>query len=115
MTLSTTTGDSTTISWTPGVGVTTSGTVTLKVTAIDGEDTQDFTITVSPADDDVDDDEDGYTENEGDCDDTDPDVNPGADEVPDDGIDNDCDGETDEGDGDGGGSSGGLCFIGTLL
>jgi hypothetical protein len=45
---------------------------------------------------DVDDDLDGYTENEGDCDDTDPDINPGEAEVCD-GIDNNCNDQTDEG------------------
>ena len=44
----------------------------------------------------VDDDGDGYTENQGDCDDTDAYVNPAATEL-EDGIDNDCDGEIDEG------------------
>ena len=44
----------------------------------------------------VDDDGDGYTENQGDCDDTDASVNPAATEL-EDGIDNDCDGEIDEG------------------
>jgi len=45
---------------------------------------------------DTDDDNDGYTENQGDCDDTDASINPGATEL-EDGIDNDCDGEIDEG------------------
>ncbi|CAI8153939.1 MAG: Uncharacterised protein [Formosa sp. Hel3_A1_48] len=44
----------------------------------------------------TDDDNDGYTENQGDCDDTNAQVNPGATEI-EDGIDNDCDGEIDEG------------------
>ena len=35
---------------------------------------------------------DGFSENGGDCDDTDDDVNPAAIEQPGDGIDNDCDG-----------------------
>ncbi len=44
---------------------------------------------------DIDDDEDGFTENEGDCDDTDPGVRPGvADGC--DGFDTDCDGTVDE-------------------
>ena len=45
---------------------------------------------------DIDDDNDGFTENEGDCDDTDASINPAATEIID-GIDNDCDGEIDEG------------------
>ena len=46
--------------------------------------------------DNVDNDNDGYTENQGDCDDTNAQINPGATEI-EDGIDNDCDGEIDEG------------------
>jgi hypothetical protein len=42
-----------------------------------------------------DDDKDGYTENEGDCDDTDRDVHPGAIDTCD-GVDTDCDGSFDE-------------------
>ena len=44
----------------------------------------------------IDNDNDGYTENQGDCDDTNVSVYPGATEV-EDGIDNDCDGYVDEG------------------
>ena len=44
---------------------------------------------------DIDDDGDGYTENDGDCDDTDATIYPGATDI-EDGIDNDCDGEIDE-------------------
>ncbi|MBU0984159.1 MAG: putative metal-binding motif-containing protein [candidate division Zixibacteria bacterium] len=44
----------------------------------------------------IDDDGDGYTETDGDCDDTDPSVNPGAIEVCN-GIDDNCDGSVDEG------------------
>ena len=46
-------------------------------------------------DSDIDDDGDGYTENQGDCDDSNAQINPGATEL-EDGIDNDCDGEVDE-------------------
>ena len=42
----------------------------------------------------IDDDGDGYSENQGDCDDTNASINPGATEI-EDGIDNDCDGEID--------------------
>ena len=50
---------------------------------------------------DTDDDNDGFTENEGDCDDTDASINPVATEI-EDNIDNDCDGEIDEGFGESG-------------
>ena len=50
----------------------------------------------------IDHDGDGYTENQGDCDDTDPFINSGTDELEGDGIDNDCDGEIDEYDGENG-------------
>ncbi|MED5374602.1 MAG: putative metal-binding motif-containing protein [Myxococcota bacterium] len=51
----------------------------------------------------IDDDGDGYTEDDGDCDDTSADVSPDALEVPYDGIDNDCNPDTadDDIDGDG--------------
>ena len=51
----------------------------------------DLTCPVDPND--TDNDQDGYTENEGDCDDTDSDVYPGAKEICGDGIDQDCDGK----------------------
>jgi hypothetical protein len=63
---------------------------------------------------DSDDDGDGFTENEGDCDDTDSDQRPGADEV-ENGEDDDCDGTVDEGtdayddDGDGWSENEGDC------
>ena len=44
----------------------------------------------------IDNDGDGYTEDEGDCDDSDLEVNPAAGEISGDGIDNDCDGQIDE-------------------
>jgi hypothetical protein len=44
----------------------------------------------------IDDDGDGFTEDEGDCDDTDDDVNPDAPEIYN-GVDDDCDGDVDEG------------------
>jgi hypothetical protein len=55
---------------------------------------------------DSDDDGDGFTENEGDCDDSNAGINPAADEVAHDGIDQDCDG-ADLLDGDGDGYNGG--------
>lgn len=49
----------------------------------------------APDPDDVDDDQDGFSENDGDCDDTDPGVAPGQVDGCD-GVDEDCDGEIDE-------------------
>ena len=62
----------------------------------------------------IDDDGDGWTETQGDCDDTDPSVNPGEEEV-ENGTDDDCDDEIDEGtdayddDGDGYSENDGDC------
>ena len=56
----------------------------------------DDTDTEEPDPLDVDDDGDGATENEGDCDDTDPTIFPGAADDTQDGVDNDCDGDIDE-------------------
>jgi hypothetical protein len=50
----------------------------------------------------IDNDGDGYTENQGDCDDTDPSTSPVGNEV-ENGIDDNCNGEIDEGDDDGDG------------
>ena len=60
----------------------------------DGNDLEIFLATpIAPED--IDNDCDGYTENQGDCDDTNPDINPDATEICN-GIDDDCDGETGE-------------------
>ena len=52
---------------------------------------------------DIDDDEDGYSENEGDCDDSTDDISPDNFELPYDGLDNDCDPSTPDDDLDGDG------------
>ena len=46
----------------------------------------------TPTPSDIDDDGDGYTENQGDCNDSAPGINPGAADICEDGIDQDCDG-----------------------
>jgi len=70
-------------------------------------------VDAATSDPNVDDDGDGYTERQGDCDDSNPEVHPTAQEVCDDGIDNDCDGNTDgdqpDADGDGWGPCRGDC------
>lgn len=43
----------------------------------------------------IDDDDDGFSEMDGDCDDSDPTVHPEAKETPGDGVDSNCDGEDD--------------------
>lgn len=53
-------------------------------------------IYIPPNVNDIDDDGDGYSENTGDCNDSDASIYPGSIEVCDDGIDNNCDGNVDE-------------------
>ena len=62
-----------------------------------GLDNRSLTVstTIDPLD--VDDDGDGFTENEGDCDDTNSSVYPGADDSDCNGVDNDCNGLVDDG------------------
>ena len=73
----------------------------------------DDAVTVDASDPNSDDDGDGYTENQGDCNDSNPAVHPAQDEVCGDGLDNDCDGHTDgdqpDADGDGYGPCRGDC------
>ncbi|MDB4303446.1 putative metal-binding motif-containing protein [Desulfosarcina sp.] len=61
-----------------------------------GENVQSFTMPTAqismPPSDDIDNDCDGFTENQGDCDDSDDSINPNASEICGDGIDQDCDG-----------------------
>lgn len=78
------------------------GTYTISLKVTDDEsatDTNDTTVEIIDSND-IDDDGDGYTENQGDCDDTNPNISPGADEQCYDGIDNDCDGLIDTDDPD---------------
>lgn len=67
-------------------------------------------IDASLTDPDTDDDGDGYSENQGDCDDTNPAVHPTAEEVCDDGVDNDCNGFVDSSEPDGDGDTFGPCM-----
>jgi Putative metal-binding motif len=70
------------------------------LTCVDGGDNTVERIWTSPlwleVADDVDDDGDGFSEADGDCDDSNPAIHPGADELPN-GVDDDCDGDIDEG------------------
>jgi hypothetical protein len=65
---------------------------------------------VDASDPDSDDDDDGYTENQGDCNDSNPQIYPTATEVCDDGLDNDCDGATDSAQPDADGDGWGPCL-----
>ena len=58
----------------------------------------------------VDDDGDGYSEQQGDCDDTNPQINPVAEEICDDGVDNDCNGYVDTAEPDEDGDGWGPCL-----
>ena len=58
----------------------------------ESEYSQEINYTIPEASTDLDDDGDGYTESDGDCNDTDPAVHPGAEETCGDGIDQDCNG-----------------------
>jgi RHS repeat-associated protein len=97
------------IGWTPTANQIGDQNVTVRVQ--DGAENvalQKYVITVSQGDPrDVDDDGDGLSENQGDCDDTNPNIRPGILDIPGDGIDQDCDGadavdpRTTDDDGDG--------------
>ena len=52
----------------------------------------DLVVSLGPSPEDIDNDGDGISENQGDCDDTDPTIHPGAVDLDGDGIDQDCDG-----------------------
>jgi hypothetical protein len=74
-------------------------TITLKVTDTDGKEASETALITIFDPNAIDDDGDGWTENQGDCDDTNTVVNPDMPEICDD-VDNDCDGSINEEDAD---------------